>query len=147
MKTYFDSGILLKLYTSEPASAAVREFVVERGEALRITDLHHTECVTALRLKQFRGEDQESQVSAALGLIEADLRSGVLRIVAVDWNEAWRKTRELSERHAAATGCRTLDSLHVAAARLLGAKEFATSDRRQIALAAKIGLQVVDPTE
>jgi predicted nucleic acid-binding protein len=36
--------------------------------------------------------------------------------------------------------------LHVAAARLLGAKEFLTSDDRQAKLARAIGLKVLDPT-
>ena len=147
MKTYFDSGVLLKLYTTEPASPAVRNFVAQRAEALRITDLHHAECVSALRLKQFRGECAESRASGALRLIEADLRTGVLRMVAVDWSRVWKETLELSDQHAAVTGCRTLDSLHVAAAKHLGAQEFATSDRRQTALAAMIGLMVVDPTK
>lgn len=40
-----------------------------------------------------------------------------------------------AEAHAGATGCRTLDSLHVACAALLSATEFITSDYRQIALA------------
>ena len=39
-------------------------------------------------------------------------------------------------------GCRTLDIIHVAAALVLGAKEFVTFDARQGALAKKVGLTV-----
>jgi len=52
----------------------------------------------------------------------------------------------LSDQFASRTGARTLDTLHVAAARLLGAKEFLTSDDRQAKLARAIGLKVLDPT-
>lgn len=56
MTRYHDTGLLLKLYTNERDAAAVRNFVVRRGEALAFTAVHHAECVSALRLKCFRGE-------------------------------------------------------------------------------------------
>lgn len=146
MKTYYDTGIVLKLYTAEPGSAAVQSFVKDRLEPIRITDLHHAECVSALRLKQFRGEASAAQCKKALALLSGDLRDGSLRMVAVDWEQAWSRCRELSESHAAATGARTLDALHVACAIQLEVREFASSDRRQMALAEKTGLEVHDPT-
>ena len=39
-------------------------------------------------------------------------------------------------------GCRTLDIIHVAAALVIGAKEFVTFDGRQAAMARKAGLTV-----
>ena len=49
---------------------------------------------------------------------------------------------ELSAGHSATLGCRTLDIIHIAAALVLGAKEFVTSDTRQGALAKQAGLTV-----
>jgi predicted nucleic acid-binding protein len=46
----------------------------------------------------------------------------------------------LSEQHAAKTGTRSLDILHIASARALRMKEFATFDSRQRVLAAAAGL-------
>lgn len=43
---------------------------------------------------------------------------------------------------AAILGCRTLDIIHVAAALVLGTKEFVTFDGRQGALAKQAGLTV-----
>lgn len=146
MKTYYDTGILLKLYTAESGSAAVQDFVHGRGEPIRISDLHHAECVSALRLKLFRGECTPAQSRQVLKLLGGDLRAGTLRLAAVDWGQAWCRCRELSESHAAETGARTLDTLHVACAIHLEAREFVSSDRRQIALAEKAGMEVVDPT-
>jgi len=146
MKTYYDTGILLKLYTTDPGSSAVQAFVHERREPIRISSLHHAECVSALRLKQFRGESTAAQSKKALALIAGALRAGSLRMVAVDWEQAWSRCWEMSESLAAATGARTLDTLHVACAIQLEAVEFASSDKRQIALAGKTGMEVFDPT-
>ena len=146
MNGYYDTGLLLKLYTAEPESPAVQAFVHQRAQALQITELHHAECVSALRLKEFRGECTASEATAALKLLEGDLRAGVLQMVAVEWNQVWKQCRSLAEAHAALTGCRTLDALHVASALVLGAHEFITSDHRQAACAIRAGLSVTDPT-
>lgn len=146
MKTYFDTGILLKLYTGEKESEAVERFVHSRGEKLSITDLHISESVSALKLKVFRKECHEKEAADGIDLIMDDLRCGILQIVEVDWNHVWRECRLLSDNFASSTGVRTLDALHAAVARLSGAKEFVTSDSRQADLAARIGLLVIDPT-
>ena len=145
MTSYYDTGLLLKLYTNESDAGAFHDFVVRRGEALAFTTMHHAECVSALRLKSFRGEADEEEVAAALRDIESDLATGVLRAAAVDWDAAWARCRVLSDAHAAVTGCRTPDALHVAGALLLGAEELVTGDVRQAALARKAGLRAVNP--
>lgn len=143
--TYYDTGILLKLYTTEPESAAVQEFVTDRGQALAVTELHLTEATSALRLKEFRGECSSDQAVAALGLIDADLRDRVLRRIAVDWADLWSHCRTLARAETGRHGTRTLDTLHVACALHLDAGEFVSSDTRQVALARACGLAVVDP--
>jgi len=145
VKRYYDTGLLLKLYTNEQDSAAVRHFVVRHGDPLLFSVMHHAECVSALRLKCFRGECHEEEVAGALRDIESDLASGVLRVAPVMWDEAWLRCRFLSDAHAAATGCRTLDALHVACALQMGAEELVTGDGRQAALGRKAGLRVVSP--
>jgi predicted nucleic acid-binding protein len=145
MTAYFDTGIILKLYTEETASPAVRAFVVARRKAVPIHDFHLTECTTALRLKHFRGECDEKTASSALAHIMEDIRNGVLRVIPIDWGETWRLCRSLANDHAGQVGCRTLDTLHVASACLLGAREFVTSDGRQTALANLLGLTTINP--
>lgn len=145
MTRYYDTGILLKLYTEEEGSDRVRAWVVRRREALLFTSLHRTECVSALRLKVFRGECQLEQSNAALANLDTDATAGVLKHTTLEWDEVWARVEILARTHAAATGCRTLDSLHVASALQLGAREMVTSDGRQAALARKSGLKVVNP--
>lgn len=143
MSRYYDTGIVLKLYTEEPESDAVRRFVVSKKQAVVFTSLHRTECVSALKLKFFRKECAESESAAAILDMEEDIASGVLKTVFVDWAAVWEECRILADAHAGTTGCRTLDALHVACAKQLGAREFVTSDARQAKLATKAGLRVV----
>ena len=143
---YFDTGLLLKLYTEEAESDRVRTFVVQRAEPVPFHSLHRSECASALHLKAFRGECTVSQANRALEDIQEDIRNGVLRRIRPEWDEVWDRCHELARAHAAATGCRTLDTLHVACAMEAGFREFATSDKRQSALAERIGLRVIDPT-
>lgn len=120
----------------------MREWVTAEAEPLVFTSLHLSECVSALRLKCFRGECGEEQAAAEILDIENDLAAGVLRPPIIDWPKAWDQCRILSDAHASATGCRTLDALHVACAKLLGIREFFTTDARQEKLAKKAGLRV-----
>ena len=111
----------------------------------RITELHLTEAISALRLKEFRGECSADQSAAALSCIEEDLRSRVLRRTAVDWPEIWTRCQTLARAETARHGTRTREPLHVAAALHLGSSEFVSADARQTALARACGLTVVDP--
>ena len=144
--TYFDTGVLLKLYTTEPESDAVRRFVTARGVAIPVTDLHLSEATCALRLKQFRRECTEDQAGRAIACIDEDLAGRILRLVPLDWPSVWARCQTLVRTESARHGTRTLDALHVAAALFLHATEFITSDTRQSSLASACGLRVVDPT-
>jgi len=101
LNTYYDTGVLLKLYTAEPESRRVQDFVRLRKDRIWVTDLHVAECVSALRLKVFRKECSEDESAAAIELIKADLMSGVLQVVEVDWNHTWQECRLLSDQFSA----------------------------------------------
>ena len=146
MTRYFDTGLLLKLYTEEPESKAIRSFVLSAGEAVPFHTFHRSECASALHLKAFRGECSKAQANRALADIDEDLRSGVLQSVLPEWENVWQRCFDLVRAHSAQTGCRVLDSLHVACAEELGFREFVTSDKRQTALAEISGFTVVNPT-
>lgn len=145
MKRYYDTGVLLKLYTPEQDSDRVRAFVRRAEEPLAFTALHRAECTSALRLKVFRGEASEGEVSSALLDIDEDVASGVLCATDLDWNAVWWRCVGLADAHAGTTGCRTLDTLHVACAAILGTRVVVTSDPRQARLARKAGLKTVNP--
>jgi predicted nucleic acid-binding protein len=133
---------LVKLYYPEPDSAKVVARV--QGQPVAYTELHELEFVNALQLKVFFRGATPSQVAAARGLVESDLKTNVLTAAKLDWSDVFAEATRLASQHSAAIGCRSLDVLHCAAARLLGASEFISADVRQKKLAAASGLNVVD---
>ncbi|MFO7774584.1 MAG: type II toxin-antitoxin system VapC family toxin [Candidatus Hydrogenedentota bacterium] len=145
MSHYYDTGVVLKLYTVEAESAAVRRFVKRWKEPLYLNSLHRSECIAAFRLKAFRGECNEETATRAIADMEDDLATGVIRLMGIDWDAAWAACRSIADAHASKTGCRTLDTLHVACARQLAIREFVTTDQRQAILAQHLGMRVVDP--
>ncbi len=146
MSYYYDTGLLLKLYTEEPESEAVRRFCIESAQPIPFLALHHSECTAALHLKAFRGECSVAQANRALSDLAGDIRSGVLQSINPNWPAIWERSVHLAQAHAATTGCRTLDSLHVACALELGYVQFVSSDTRQRKLAEQLGLDVLCPT-
>jgi predicted nucleic acid-binding protein len=147
MKIYYDTGLLLKLYTNEPESDQVREFVTDRNEPLFLNSIHKAEFVSAFQLKVFRKELTSEAAKNSINDFEDDLNTGVLRMVEIDWHNAWSLCNELARAHSASTGCRTLDTLHIACARTLALRIIATSDRRQRSLATQIGMTVLNPVQ
>lgn len=141
MSAYLDSSALAKLYVSEPESARVAAYARSLGHALPFTRLHALELRNALRLKVFRGEARVETVKASVKLIDDDLAAGVLERVRLDWEDTFARAEELSSQYTATLGSRSLDLLHLAAALLLGATEFATFDERQASLGSKVGLK------
>ncbi len=135
---YLDTGCLVKLYYPEPASAAVIARVA--GRAVYYTPLHELELTNALSLKRFQKNATETQVSAALALIQADLATGVLIAPTSSWQTHFQSAIQLSILHTPALGCRSLDILHCAAAADLQAVEFVSTDGRQSRLAQAMGL-------
>lgn len=90
----------------------------------------------------FRGLLTTTDVAAAWANLESDLMDARLVRATVQWPAAFRRAARLSERHSATTGTRSLDILHVSAAKSLRAVGFISFDGRQRALASATGLVV-----
>ncbi|MGE3343531.1 MAG: PIN domain nuclease [Vicinamibacterales bacterium] len=110
------------------------------SSSLPFTALHELEVRNALRLGVFREMLTEEQAEASARSIDDDLRSGRLVRTPVRWSAVFRAATRLSARQAATTGTRSLDILHVATAKSLRLKEFASFDVRQRALGVVAGL-------
>ncbi|MEJ7891058.1 MAG: type II toxin-antitoxin system VapC family toxin [Solirubrobacteraceae bacterium] len=132
MSLYVDSSALLKRYVDEPDSEAA-------GALLRSDDslltARHTVVEVRRSLARVLGERDASEARAAfardvhaLSLIELDV-----------------DTCEAAATIAEATGARTLDALHLAAAQRAGgsAVQFLTFDVRQAQAARALGFTVV----
>ena len=139
--TYLDTGCFVKLYYPEADSAQVIAKI--QGKSICYTPLHELEFVNALQLKIFFKNATPQKVTAARSLVEADLKTGVLTAAGGDWPSLFREAVKLAEQHTGAIGCRSLDILHCAAAKVLAATEFISTDARQKQLATTMGLNLV----
>ena len=142
MTAYPDSSFLVSLVSRDARSAEAAACMARLAEPLLFTPLHRIEVRNALRNAAARGAITAGEQRAAFHRIEEDLREGLLVHVPIAWTDTLRHADELSERHAAKEGQRTIDLLHVALALECGAKTFLSSDARQRKLAKAAGLKV-----
>lgn len=140
--TYADSSFLVSLVCKDSKSAEAAAYMARAEVALIFTPLHRIETRNALRNAAARAEITPSDCRASFQRIDDDLREGLLVHVAADWTNVFRRADELSEKHSAKNGQRTIDLLHVAVALECGAKTFLSFDNRQRSLAKSAGLKV-----
>ena len=139
---YADSSFLVSLHRADTRHAEANSYLAKAAVALVFTPLHRIEVRNALRNATANGEMTAADCRLAFRQIEEDLRDGVLVHTPVGWTDVFRRADELSEKHAATEGQRTIDLLHVALALESGAKTFLSFDRRQRKLAKAAGLKV-----
>jgi predicted nucleic acid-binding protein len=142
MDAYFDSAIIVKLYVQETTSPEAIRLVGGYAAPYVLTQWQVLEVKNAIRLKVFRGEITVAELSQSIAAFDQDIATGRWQRPAYAAADVEQKTEELSAGHAATLGCRTLDIIHVAAALVIGAREFVTFDGRQRALARQAGLTV-----
>ncbi|MCX6968083.1 MAG: type II toxin-antitoxin system VapC family toxin [Verrucomicrobia bacterium] len=143
MNAYFDTGVLVKLYCPEANTPEAVKLVQRFQPPLPFCHWQEIEIENALRLKVFRKEFTPLQLKKALVNFQEDIGGGLFKRVSYDMKDVFRVAGELSGRYAMTLGCRTLDILHVAVAKVIGVETFVTFDTRQAAVAAKAGLKVL----
>ena len=141
---YLDTGLVVKLIVEEPLSARVREFLQRRAVAVAYTRLIEIETVNTLHAKRFRKEITSAELKQCLALIGDLLNEGRFFRPSLSLDDVALESLRMLPAITTITGCRTLDLMHVASAKLLGWREFVSSDQRQLQAAAKANLKVVD---
>lgn len=133
MSLYVDTSALLKRYIEEAQSASCAEYLL--ADPVWITARH-----TAIELRRD---------------LTRLLRGAALAAARKDFATDWRRfhvvlldddTCDLAAQIAEATGCRSLDALHLAAATRVGVSgslAFLTYDVRQAQVARSLGFTVV----
>jgi len=139
---YADSSFLVSLHRADSFHHAANRFLARNAFALAFTPLHRIETRNALRNATAAGDMTKAECATAFRQIEEDLRDGLLVHTQIDWTDAFRRADQLSEKHAATAGQRTIDLLHVAVALECGAQIFLSFDKRQRKLAKAAGLAV-----
>jgi len=142
MACYADSSFLVSCYVADANTALAKAYLARTGAPLLFTPLHALEVRNAFELGVFRGLFSKAEARAAGKNLAADMRAGRLENIVVKWPAVFRLAANLSELHSSTAGTRSLDILHVAAAKLTAATEFVSFDGRQRKLAAAAGLAV-----
>lgn len=132
MTTYVDSSALLKRYVAEADSAVADDLLA--ADAILVTARHTVVEVRRNLARLLAGRD----LAYARAAFMADL--GALSIVELDAD-----TCGIAASIAEASGVRTLDALHLAAAQRVAEPgvRFLTFDVRQAQAARALGLEVV----
>jgi len=128
---YADTGFLVSLYGQDANSpVAAKELAKSAQPVFILTSLIEMEFNNAAALRVFRKDWTRSEARMVREDFSNDLSTGVFRIATLG-PEVWEKALELSQRHTAVLGTRTLDLLHVASALILKPDVFFTFDERQ----------------
>ena len=118
---------------------AAREYLLQATGPFLLTPFGEAELTNAIELRVFRREITAPQAQAALKELAAHIAAGVFQPAPVP-AAVYDVARQLSRKHTATLGTRTLDTLHVAAALVLHAESFYTFDRAHAQLARAAGL-------
>jgi predicted nucleic acid-binding protein len=138
---YGDTSVMLSLYLGDAhLPRAVALFA--GAEQFAWTPWQKVEFGNALRALVARGLLPAANLVGIQEGVRRSVEAGDLQPFALDSDKLWAEAERLSIAHTAKIGVRTLDLLHVAAARVLGCTDFATFDARQTGLAEAAGLRI-----
>ncbi len=143
-----DTSFLCAMYVRQDNSPAAAAHFKAMPEPLHVSGLLLYEFRQSVRFQVWLHSRDKTKgypqtiADAALAKLQANLDTGALTIVAAEWADVHSRAEDLSKRHTAAGGHRSLDVLHVATALHLKAREFLTFDTNQRKLAAAEGLKV-----
>jgi predicted nucleic acid-binding protein len=135
---YLDTSALIKLYLNEEGTEEVHGIVVAQREPLPVWHFLELEFINAVRFKAFLSEMSLEDAERIVSLYLERKRSGQYFAPLLDPIALHESALQMTRR-TPSIGCRALDILHVAAARLCAATLFVTADKRQAALAEAEG--------
>lgn len=144
---YLDTGLILKLLIAEPLSPAVEAFVQKLGRPIWYTRIAEIEVENTLQALQFRRLLTVTETRRAQSLIRELLTEGKFIASTLTLDAMAEELLRLAPALTARTGCRTLDLMHLAAAKLLDAADFVSTDQRQLKAARLAGFKTFDLTK
>ena len=144
MSAYADTSFLLSYFGQDSNTLAAHRYASAWTQPPRLawTPFGELEFSNAARALIFVGKLDADRLRAMQLRVREDLRGEVLTIKALPAERHYEMAESISLTHTARVGARTLDVLHIAAARVLGARELLSFDLRQRQLAALCGLRV-----
>lgn len=137
-----DTSFLLSFYGADAHTGKARAWMGRQKQPLTLHPLNEVEIVNALHLATFRRVLSAADGDAILRAWQADIAACRLVLRNLSLADVTAEAVRIAHAHTRRHGCRAFDVLHVAAARLMGAKTFLSFDAAQLALARLEGLRV-----
>jgi predicted nucleic acid-binding protein len=142
MSAYADTGFITSLFLPETTSAAARKTAAHLRAPLPLIPLSKLEFRNSLNLAIIRRRISMAERDALWRQFETQIKAGFFVETAISSVELFAGAQELSDRHTPGLATRSLDLLHVAAAKIFGVREFYSFDDRQRKAAAAEGMTV-----
>ena len=139
-RMYLDASALLKFYLPEPESAWV-EALLRANEGSYCSTLCQAEFASTLSRLRRDGSLSEREGERLWDLLQKDLLSSGFTAVETSAQDV-RDAVGILKGHGHAHRLRTLDAVHLATARNLGAERFLTFDLRQRTVAGLLGFDL-----
>jgi predicted nucleic acid-binding protein len=140
---YADTSFLVSLYLPDANSIQAQAATLSFGSALPFSALHALEARNAIQLNVFRGQLTVAQAAQIWETIVSDVRVAKLLPVSINWALALRYARKDAGAHTTQIGLRSLDVLHIACARVVGARDFFSFDTKQRRVASALRFNVL----
>jgi len=141
--TYVDSSALVAVYVSERFSKPVRR-ALRAVPQVPFTQLHVLEVPNAFELLVGRAVMTPEECRMIRLQLHDDIENQRLVRLSLDLDRVFADAYELSRLYTSKFLVRSLDLLHVAAARVATCTTFISADDRQLAVAKATGLAVID---
>ncbi len=137
-----DTSFLISLYGMDANTPAAGQQSAGTSYPIHVNAVIDFEFHNAVRLLVFRQKIAPAQRLSRVAAYQADKTAGLLVVSGLDTNAVFVEAEVISAAHGEQGGHRGYDILIVAAAKLIGAKEFWSFDGKQRALAAAEGFTV-----
>jgi predicted nucleic acid-binding protein len=144
VSAYADTSFLLSFFGQDQNSSAATSFMARATTVPEIpfTFFGALEFNNAARTLVFRGKLDAAGLGKMQARVVQCLATNILRRTLLPVGLHYEEAELLSAALVARYGVRTLDLLHVAAARVLGSRELLSFDVRQREFAVRCGLHV-----
>ena len=143
MTSYIDSSALVAVYVSERFSKPARR-ALRAVPQVPYTQLHELEVPNAFELLVGRAVMTREECRTIRVQLHDDIENQRLVRLSRDLDRVFADAYELSRLYTSKFLSRSLDLLHVAAARVATCTTFISADDRQLAVAKATGLAVID---
>lgn len=140
---YWDSSALIKLYLAESDSIVYDRIVAESTEETVVSEIAEPEILCALRRRELDGSIPRGAPERIYRKVRAHIAAGRVELIPYGSQVTAEVERVVKIAYRdKGIPVRAIDAIHMATARLVGARRMVTADKRLGALASELGMSV-----